>query len=66
MDLKDLHSHLDHRLDRIETKLDDYHSRLSKAEEALVWMQGHLKLVTAVGIALVGSVLAGLWSKFIA
>lgn len=65
MDIRDLHTHLDARLDRIETKLDDYHSRLSRAEEALVWMKGHLKLVTAVGIAVFGSVLAGLWSKFI-
>jgi hypothetical protein len=66
MDIRELHNHLDSRLDRIETKLDDYHGRLSKAEEALVWMQGHLKLVTAVGIAAFGSVLAGFWAKFIA
>lgn len=65
MDIKDLHQHLDARLDRIETKLDDYHGRISRAEEALEWMKGHLKLVTAVGIAVAGSVLAGLWSKFI-
>ena len=66
MDIRDLHQHLDSRLDRIEGKLDDYSSRLTRAEEALVWMQGHLKIVTAVGIAVIGSVLASFWAKFIA
>lgn len=52
MDLKD---HIDARFDRLENKMDDHLERLSKAEEAIVWLKGHVKLVTAVGVACLGA-----------
>lgn len=61
MDIDDIKT----QLDRIETKLDDHLERLSKAEEAIVWMRGNLKLVIAVVIAVLGSVLLSLWNKLI-
>jgi hypothetical protein len=50
----DLREHLDARLDRIENKLDSHLDRISKSEEAIVWLKGHVRVVTAVGIACLG------------
>lgn len=70
MDYEQLRNHLDDRFDRLETKLDghdeklDNHlERLSKAEEAIVWLRGHVKIVTAIGISAAGG-LASLVAKY--
>jgi len=65
VDLKDFQDHLDTRFDRLEarfdaheTKLDNHLERLSKAEEAILWLRGHVKLVTAIGISVAGTVIS--------
>lgn len=65
MELKDFQDHLDTRFDRLEArfdqheeKLDNHLERLSKAEEAIVWLRGHVKLVTTIGITIVGTLLS--------
>lgn len=57
-DIDDLRTHVDQRFDRLEVKLDDHLGRLSKAEEAIEWMKGHLKISTTFVLALVASALA--------
>ena len=42
------------RLDRIEAKLDDHLERVSKAEKDIEWLRGHLRISTAVFLAVVG------------
>jgi hypothetical protein len=54
----DLRDHLDARLDRIEGKLDSHLDRISKSEEAIVWLKGHVRLATVIGLAALGA-LAG-------
>ena len=60
MNLDDFRSHVDQRLDRLENKLDDHLQRLTAAEVALEFVKGHLKITTAIGIAVVGT-LAAWW-----
>ena len=67
MDLNDLKAHVDTRMDRLESsldrvgaKLDDHLERLTAAEVALEFVKGHLKITTAIGIAVVGT-LAAWW-----
>lgn len=47
-----------HILGRIEDKLDSHLERISKAEEAVEWLKGHVKLVTALGLALAGTLIS--------
>jgi hypothetical protein len=63
MNLEDFRDHVDTRLDRLEAnldnvgaKLDDHLQRLTAAETALEFVKGHLKLTTAIGIAVVGTI----------
>jgi hypothetical protein len=67
VDLKDFQSHLDDRFDRLEAKLDSHDEklsnhleRLSKSEEAIAWLRGHVKLVTTLGIAVVGALVSAM------
>lgn len=46
------------RFDKLENKLDSHLERLSKAEEAITWIRGHINFVTSIGLALVAAVLA--------
>lgn len=71
MDLQDFQEHLDTRFDRLEArfdsheaKLDNHLERLSKAEEAILWLRGHVKIVTAVGISVAGG-LVSIVAKFL-
>lgn len=48
--------HLDKRFDKLEDKIDDHLQRISKAEEAIVWLRGHVKLATALFLAAAGTV----------
>lgn len=67
MDLRDFQNHLDDRFDRLEAKLDSHDEkldnhleRLSKAEEAIVWIRGHVKLIVTIGISAAGFIISGL------
>jgi hypothetical protein len=58
MDIRDLQSHLDGRLDRLEDKqdnladkMDGHLERISKAEESIEWIRGHLRIGTSLVIA---------------
>jgi len=54
MDIKELHSHLDGRLDRIETKLDDAMTTQSTHKSQIEHLQGFAKLVISILIACAG------------
>ena len=58
MKLEDLGNHLDNRLDRLEDKLDDHLERISKAEEAIVFIKGHIQIVVTFTLATVGTAIA--------
>lgn len=69
MDHQQLKSHLDERFDRLESKLDihdekftNHLERLSKAEETIIWLKGHVKIVTAIGISIAGFIAAALFN----
>jgi hypothetical protein len=64
---RDLQSHLDsrfdnldHRLERVELKLDDHLSRLSRAEASIEWLRGHTKITVTIILA-AGGFLASLY-----
>lgn len=42
------------QLDRIEDKLDSHLERLSKAEEAIIWMKGHVKISITILVTICG------------
>ena len=65
MDLHDFQSHLDDqfglksvKLDSHDEKLSNHLERLSKAEEAISWLRGHVKLVVTIGISVVGALMS--------
>lgn len=64
MDIRDLREHLDNRIDRLETKLDDHLDRISKAEESIHWLKGHVKISISVLLAFITG-LVGAFYKFI-
>lgn len=64
MELDKLKEHVDARLDRIESKLDNHLERLSAAETSIEWMKGHIKTVVSLGIALIGVVATTLFNMF--
>jgi len=57
MSQDELREHLDHRFDRIEDKIDDHLARISKAEEAIIWMKGHLKIATGFMLSIATAIL---------
>lgn len=72
MDFEQLKNHFDGRFDRLEDKLDvhdekltNHLERLSKAEEAIQWLRGHVKIVTTLGISVAGFLLTALWNYVI-
>jgi len=52
-DMKDFQNHVDSRFDRVENKIDNHLERLSKAEESIIWIRGHLKISTSLFMAVV-------------
>ena len=72
MDFDKLKTHFDTRFDRLEDKLDNHDEkltnhleRLSKAEEAIQWLRGHVKIVTAIGISMAGFLATALWNYIV-
>ena len=51
-----LEQRIDAGFDRIDRKLDNYQRRLSKAEEALIWIRGHLKISLSFLITIISGV----------
>ena len=45
-------------LSRIEGKLDSHLERIARVEEAIVWLKGHVNLVTALGLAIAGTLIS--------
>lgn len=67
---KDLQRHiddrfdkLDNRLERVELKLDDHLSRLSRAEASIEWLKGHARLVLTIVLAAAGFLASLYFSK---
>lgn len=56
--------HINSKLDRLDNKLDAHLERISKSEEAIVWLKGHVKIVTTIGISAIGSIIAGIIKYF--
>jgi Holliday junction resolvasome RuvABC endonuclease subunit len=59
MDTEQLKAHVDSRFDRLETKIDSHLERLSKAEVAIEFIRGHLKISTAIALGIAGAL--GTW-----
>ena len=51
--IDDMSSKIDKLSDKVETHL----ARLSVAEESIVWLKGHVKIVTALGLAVITGVI---------
>ena len=45
---------LEDKIDGIDIKLDNHLGRLSKAEEAILWLKGHVKFTLSVAVAVIG------------
>lgn len=58
MDIEKLREHMDSRFDKVEDKLDNHLNRISKAEEAIIWMKGHLNITTMIVISIGGWIFA--------
>jgi hypothetical protein len=56
---------MDGRFDALETKLDNHLERISKTEVAIEWLRGHVRLVTTIGITIVGFLLAHYFNTII-
>jgi hypothetical protein len=54
MDLNTLKAHIDVRLDRMESKLDNHIERISGAERDIGWLKGHVRIVTTIVLAIAG------------
>ena len=68
MNHEDLRNHIDLRIDkldgkidRLDRKLDSHLERISRAEEAIIWMKGHIRMTILIGTSAVGSLAAALW-----
>lgn len=61
LQISELKEHLDTRLDRIEEKLGDHLERISKAEEAITWIKGHLKISVSLLLAALSGVTGALY-----
>lgn len=55
--MKELLESMDRKLDNIDNKLDNHLNRIAHTEADVSWLKGHVKIVTAVGIAIIGSLL---------
>lgn len=49
-------SRIEARLDRIEHKLDSHLDRVSKNEADIVWIKGHVKIVTVLAVAVLSAI----------
>ena len=61
MDMKERFDRLDHKIDKMDEKLDLHLERLTRAEESIVFIKGHLKFSLSLAIAIVGSLVGYLF-----
>lgn len=52
MDIKDLHTSIEGRFDKLDNKLDDHLGRISKTEADVHWLKGHVKISVSIGLVL--------------
>lgn len=45
---------LDHKFERIESKLDNHLDRLSRAEASIEWLRGNVKVITIIVLSVAG------------
>lgn len=45
------------KIDKLSDKVETHLARLSVAEESIVWLKGHVKIVTALGLAVITGVI---------
>lgn len=62
MNLDHLKAHIDDRLDKLETKLDDHLERIAKAEVAIEWIKGHIKIGTSIFVATLTGMASIIWT----
>lgn len=48
---------MSNKIDRLSDKVENHLERLSVAEESIVWLKGHVKIVTALGITVIAGVI---------
>lgn len=56
----DWQDRIENKLDQINIKLDNHLERLSHAEEAIIWMKGHIKIVTTLAITVIGLIVTAM------
>ena len=61
MNHEELYTRLEHRLDRIEDKLDQHLRATSGHESDLKWLQGYVRLSMVLFITLAGAVATALF-----
>ena len=57
-DLSDLRDHIDNRFDKLDDKLTSHLDRISKTEESIIWLKGHVKISTTLLITIIGVVVS--------
>ena len=45
------------KVDRIDDKLDVHIQRIAKTEQDISWLKGHVKIVTTLGITIIGAII---------
>jgi hypothetical protein len=48
---------MEDKIDKLTDRVDNHLQRLSVAEESIVWLKGHVKIATALGVAIILGVL---------
>lgn len=54
MELLELKEHLDHRLDKLEDKMDNHIERIVKTEADVSWIRGSFKIIVSIIVAILG------------
>lgn len=62
MEIKEEFNKLHARFDKLDDKIDNHLERISKAEEAIEWLRGHVKITTAIVLAVIGAVITYIFS----
>lgn len=61
--LKEQLTRIENKVDKLDGKLDNHLSRISTLEEAMHWMKGHVKILTALGTTIVSGLILYLITK---
>lgn len=63
MDLKQLNEHMDARFDRVEAKLDDYSTRLTRTETEVTQVRGQIRYFLTAGLTVIGYLFTQFYDK---